>query len=183
MANKEQGGFSIGVYDDHIIDDNVRDKYGPSGDAEDRRNALRLGLVDRDGELTRKGTDVLTQDIAQLERNALAWLKKSFVGARDEGHDNYGDLVGTFWFNPQSVRQAELIDTGIRERIDMTDASYGDLANDVWLRVSRFGSSVLGGAINFFDVDEDAIEETLDRARAASRDRQRSRARSTRRRR
>jgi len=104
----------------------------------------------------------------RLERNALAWMRATFNSVRDDGHDGHDYLVGSFWFDPTDPNQAYLVDLASpgNERIDMNDASYGDLANTVFNEVSSFGASVLGGQINFFDVkpeDMEIIEETLER--------------------
>lgn len=188
MAREEQGGFAISTSDERTIEDWAHDKFGPKyGEKDDRRNAMRAGVVDREGNITQKGWDILSQDAQRLERNALAWMKKKFISVRDEGHDGHGDLVGSFWYDPSNPAHAALIDLALNERIDMTDSSYGDLADSVWSGVSRWGSSLLTGQINFFDIDEDvkeAIQDTLDQARKASRDRRqptrrRSRARRT----
>jgi hypothetical protein len=159
------GGFSIGVYGQDVIESNARDSFGPKyGDPDGRKKAMRAGFVDAEGNITAKGWDVLNRDTATLEGNALAWMKKKFINVRDEGHDRYDDLAGTFWFDTENTNQAHLVEMGVRERIDMTDTSYGDLANTVWKGTSPF-STVLGGAINFQIEPEDleAVEETLER--------------------
>jgi hypothetical protein len=142
---------------------------------------MRDGLIDGDGGITRKGWDLLNADSLKLERNSLAWLRRKFQGVRDEGHDSYDDLVGSLWFDPQAPEQAYLIDLasseGRGERADMSDASYSDLPYVAFDGVSDFGSSVLGGAINFFNVEPESaweeIEATLEREESARRARRR----------
>lgn len=165
MARKHDGGFAISTYQEGHVDDNARERFGPSyGDPEDRAKMMRTGLVDAEGGITSKGWDLLNKDISQLEHNALKWLKDTFDGARDDGHDRYDDLVGGFWFDLDKPHQVEMLDVGLDERIDMSDSSYGDLANVVWKGVSEFGESVLGGAIHFFDISDDVKEEISDLA-------------------
>ena len=106
--------------------------------------------------------------------NSLAWLRKHFVNARDEGHGGHNgdELIGTFWFDDEDPEQADLVELGMDDRIDMSDSSYGALADYAWKGVSSFGASVLGGQINFFDIGKDVlekVEETADRARRARR--------------
>jgi hypothetical protein len=164
-------GFAISVNDQRDIEDNAHSTFGPKhGEQEDRDRAMKAGVVDSEGRITQKGWDQLGNDITRIERNSMAWMRKTFVSARDEGHDKYSDLTGSFWFDPANHEQARLVelaaDTGRQERIDMQDSSYGDLANAAFTGVSDFGSSVLGGSITFFDVkpeDMDALVATLDR--------------------
>ena len=171
-------GFAIGTYGEDIVEDNAKEHFGPRG-LDDRFEAIERGLVDRQGVITRKGWDQLNRDIGKIERNSLSWLRRKFQNVRDEGHDSYGDLVGTLWFDPRDPAQAYLIDLaaeagdyGRAERIDMVDLSYGDLAEVAFDGVSDFGASVLGGAINFFNVEPDSweeIEATLERGQRARR--------------
>ncbi len=158
---------AFNIHTDHqdVIESNAEEKFGPQyGDPADRAQAMAAGMVNAHGEITMAGWAVLNDDIMKLETNALAWLRKNFNAARDDGHDNYDDLVGEVWYESSSVKQASLIATGKDERIDMSDSSYGDLSDSVWDDVSDFGASVLGGAINFDHIspsDMDEIEKTL----------------------
>jgi len=176
-------GFAIGTYSEDIIEANAEEHFGPRA-LDDRWEAIERGLVDRQGVITRNGWDRLNQDARKIERNSLAWLRQKFQNVRDEGHDSYGDLVGTLWFDPRDPAQAYLIDLaaeagdhGRSERIDMVDRSYGDLADVAFDGVSDFGASVLGGAINFFNVEPadswEEIEATLEREERGRRARRR----------
>jgi len=175
MARKPdeaEAGFAIGIYEQGIIESNADERFGRSGDPEDRQWAEEEGLFNsdagtREGTITEKGWDLLNDDVAKIEKNAMAWMKHKFLDARDEGHSD--DLVGTFWFDPLNPDQAQLVDlaadTGRQERIDMVDPSYGDLADTAFDGVSDFGASVLGGGITFFDVkpeDMAIVEQTLE---------------------
>ena len=172
---EESGGFAISTYDERLVEDNARERFGPKyGDKEDRAEMMEAGLVDAKGAITPKGWDVLNEDIGRLESNSLAWLRKRFKNARDEGHGgrNGEELIGTFWFDPDDPEQARLISLGVDERIDMNESSYVALADYAWKGVSRFGAAVLGGQINFFGIDKDVLEEiedTIDEARRAGR--------------
>jgi len=167
MDDRErEASFSIGTYDQRLVEENAEDTFGPRhGDPEDRRKAMRAGYVDAQGKITEKGWDVLNDDISKLERNSLAWLREKFKVVRDEGHDQHDDLVGSLWFDLGDETQVGLIELGVHERIDMVDTSYGDLGNSVWKGTSPF-SSVLGGAINFTldQQTEDEVEEAVQRA-------------------
>lgn len=107
----------------------------------------------------------------------MTWLRKTFNSARDEGHGgHFGDeLIGTFWFDTGKVNQAEMLMMGLDDRIDMTDTSFGDLGNTAWKGVSDFGADVLGGSINFFDIDDEAKDEAERVTNAAQRARLQSR--------
>lgn len=165
-------GFAIGFYPQDLIEENARDKfedvqYNPKF----KREALAAGLMDNSGQVTQKGWDLLNDDIARIEKNSMAWLRQKFISARDEGHGGHGgeELIGTFWFDPTNPDHAYLVNLAApgAERIDMVDTSYGDLGNTAFDGVSDFGASVLGGAINFFDIkpeDMETIQETLEHA-------------------
>jgi hypothetical protein len=160
-------GFAISTYGEDLIKSAAEEHFGPRGDAADRREVLGAGLVDASGDVTRPGWEVLTRDVLTLERNSLAWLRKHFKSVRDDGHDSRDDLVGTVWFDPKDLKQASIIEIGVRERVDMSDSSYGDLSHDVWRGVSKFGESVLGGAINFYNINSDVmevVERTVERS-------------------
>jgi hypothetical protein len=162
-------GFDIHINDQGVIEDNARDRFGPSyGDPEARAEATRAGLVDDEGEITRAGWDLLNEDIGKLERNALSWLRRKFLHVRDDGHGSADSLVGSVWFDPYNEEQAFLIELasqkGRSERIDMVDASYGDLANTAFNGVSDFGASVLDGAIYFFDIEPEDVWEIIEQA-------------------
>lgn len=157
--SERYGGFGIGTYGEDIVESNAEEHYGPKyGNPADRAEAMREGLVDAKGEITHKGWEQLNEDISQLERNSMTWLRKTFESARDEGHGDE-ELVGTFWFDPKNLKQAEMLLMGVNDRIDMSDSSYGDLADTVWKGVSPFGQSVLGGSITFNDIPPDALDE------------------------
>ena len=172
----EQAGFDISTYGEDMIESNAEERFSTKyGDPNDRAEALRAGLIDANAEITEKGWEQLNRDSVQLERNALVWLKRVFIHARDDGHDSNGSLVGAFWFDPSNLRHAVLVELassspGRSERIDMADLSYGDLAKTVFEGVSDFGEQLLGGQITFFDVPEEVwetIENTLSSKTAA----------------
>jgi hypothetical protein len=170
MTTEAEAAFEVSTYDQSHIEDNANERFGLQyGDPHARAAALAAGFINDDAEITPAGWQQLNKDGAQLENNALKWLKKTFIHVRDDGHSNTDALVGALWFDPTDKRQAELIELasaspGRSERIDMNDASYGDLAYTAFNGVSDFGSQVLGGAINFSHVEEDVweiIEATL----------------------
>ena len=174
VIGNASAGFAIHTDHEDVTKDNARERFGTNyGDAKDRAKRMKEGLVDAEGEITRRGWDQLQKDIRTLENNALAWLRKTFSGVRDEGHDAYGDVIGGLSFDPLAVDQARNIYYGAREgrqeRIDFNDSGHGDFAGSAgaWKGVSTFGQELLGGHITFFDVDKNALdiaEETADRA-------------------
>lgn len=174
-AATADAGFAIHTDHEDVIKDNAREHFGPDyGDAADRAKALKGGLIDAEGEITRHGWEVLNKDFRTLENNSLAWLRKVFGRASDQGHDSSGDLIGSISFNPRNATQAHNIVVGKNERVDFSDASYGDFARSgAWKGVSNFGQSVLGGHITFFDIQPpeafEIAEETADKAAARRR--------------
>ena len=153
MGHAKSAGFAVGIYSQAIIEENARDKVHEFG----QRGVSKF--VTKQGAITDAGWEQLNRDIRSIERNALRWLRKTFVDARDEGHGSDDDLIGTVWYDPNNADQMELLelasDAGRSERVDMVDASFGDFAETAFDGVSDFGASVLGGAIVFFDVDEE----------------------------
>jgi hypothetical protein len=167
-------GFAVGVHDQGIIESNAEDAFREA-DPDEKQIQKASGFVDNGGAITKKGWDQINSDIAQIERNAMTWMRKTFKDARDEGHDSHGELVGTFWFEPTDPKQAYLVElaanSGRQERIDMVDLSFGDLASTAFDGVSDFGASVLGGQITFFDVkpeDMEVVEKALAELETAS---------------
>lgn len=174
MKTSSECGFTISTYEEHQCEENARERFGPpDGDPDDRKTYRRLRFIKADGEITSKGWEVLNRDIQRLEANAMAWLRSTFSWARDEGHDSHDDLAGTVGFDASNEKHCRLIDlaseTGRSERIDMCDASFGDLALTVWTGVSDFGAAILGGAILFYvdEADVELIDATLSSAREA----------------
>jgi hypothetical protein len=174
MARKPdeaEAGFAIGTYPQDLIEDNARNKFEDvEYNPEFREETLKAGFMDDSGEITKTGWDQLNEDVLRIEKNAMRWMKRTFLDARDEGHDD-ADLVGSFWYDPRDPDQAHLVDlaadTGRQERIDMVDTGFGDLGLTALDGVSDFGAHVLGGGITFFDVkpeDMEVIEDTLWRA-------------------
>jgi len=170
-VTEHEAVFEISTYDQHLIEENARERFSTKyGDQDERDAASAAGFITDNTypEITDEGWVQLNKDIQQLEQNALRWLKKTFVHVRNDGHADE-TLVGVVWFDPTKKRQAELINLasaspGASERIDMVDASFGDLAASAFDGVSDFGSSILGGAIHFSEVTPEsweAIEATL----------------------
>lgn len=169
--NEAEAVFEVSTYDQSLIEDNAHERFGASyGDLQERDKMISAGFLDASGDadITAEGWEQLNKDIERMEQNALRWLRDTFTHIRNDGHHD-DTLVGVVWFDPTDRRQAELISLasaspGSSERIDMTDASYGDLAKTAFNGVSEFGRNVLGGAVYFSDVDEktwEIIEETL----------------------
>ena len=167
-GTESSAGFAVDFYGQDIIESNAEDSFREAGTAQ-KHEMLATGFIDKQGAITKKGWNQLNKDIAQIERNAMTWLRKTFHNARDEGHGQHEDLIGSFWFDPLDPEQAHLIDLasegGRQERIDMTDASYGDFADTAFNGASDFGATVLGGSITFFAVkpeDMEIVEQTLE---------------------
>ena len=148
--DEQSAGFAVRTYTQRQITDNAREKYGSSyGDPQERMEMVRGGFVNEQGAITVRGWKTLNEDIRHIERNAVGWLKKNFLSARDEGHGD-DELVGTVWYRPTDKKQTSMLMDGVEgERLDLE--GYKDLWRDAWAGVSEFGQSVLGGEIVFFD--------------------------------
>jgi hypothetical protein len=149
-------GFAIGIYNEDMIEADANELY-----SDDRLSDGNERFMTKGGSgINDAGWAQLNDDIPILERNCLDWLRKKFNKVRDDGHDSYGDLVGSIWYDPENTEQMELLELaspspGRSERIDMHDAGFGDLSYSCWRGVSSFGNAVLSGAIVFFDCDEE----------------------------
>lgn len=170
-VSKMEASAGFAIHTDHqdVIEDNAKERFGTNyGDAKERAKRMKAGLVDAEGEITDEGWEQLNKDMGVLEDNALAWLRKIFGRASDQGHDSQGDLIGGLSFDPRSPVHAYNIVMGKDERIDFSDASYGDFARsgNAWKGVSTFGQELLGGQISFFDIQPpeafEIAEETND---------------------
>jgi len=154
-SEEKSCGFAIGIYGEDMIEANANELY-----SDDRLSDGDERFMTKGGTgINEAGWAQLNKDIPILERNCLDWLKKKFKSARDEGHDKYGDLIGSVWYDPADKEQLELLELacpspGRAERIDMHDAGFGDLSYSCWRGVSTFGQAVLSGSIVFFDCDE-----------------------------
>lgn len=147
MPEERQLGFSIYTYGEDLIEDNARDKMDVRyGEPEFRSQVLKRRLMTADGKITERGWEVLNRDVLTLERNAMAWLRRTFRSAVDHGHDSYGDLVGYVWASLADREQRKLVMQvmdGLDEKVELDDVP------DAFKGVSEFGRVVLGGAINF----------------------------------
>lgn len=151
MAKREKScGFAIGIASEEMIAEDARSFVEEHGRPKEYERFLT-----KEGAITDAGWKQLNEDIPRIERNAMAWLRKTFNSARDDGHSGE-ELVGSVWYDPADERQMELIELAApgAERIDFQDTGFGGFRT-AFDGVSKFGSLVLGGAIVFFDVDEE----------------------------
>lgn len=152
-SNEKSCGFAIGTYDERMIEEDARafvEEHELPREFEKFLNA--------NGTITPAGWEQINKDVSKIERNAVAWLRKTFVSARDDGHTG-NELVGSVWYDPSNKDQMELLELaspspGRGERIDFQDRSFGNFSSSMD-GVSRFGQTVIGGCIVFFDVDEE----------------------------
>jgi|SRR5271170_750238 len=162
MAGKKlilDGWFSISTGHESDIDHLARERFWSESDDPERRDEyLRKNFIDKDGSITRKGWDVLSEDIGRLERNALEWLRKTLEGASDEGHGDFGELIGGFWFDARNPKQLEIVLAGVEQGIS---ESNFDLDPHAWKGVSDFGISLLN-----LNVYLNVEKEVLDKANA-----------------
>lgn len=151
--------FDIHISDQNDIVDNL-DGF----DEEERRRLIGQGLLDEDvkDDLSERGWKIVGEDIEKLNENSLAWLRRKFEKVIYVDRNSEGSFMGSFLFDVRDPKQADLVHTGLTERIDMLDASYGDLANSVWDSTSEM-SRLLSGSINFDADDKGEILEAIER--------------------
>ena len=154
-GERKSCGFAIYTESEMMISENAQSFVEEHGLPPEYKKFLKA-----DGTITKAGWDKLNNDTRTIEDNALAWLRKTFLNARDEGHGGAGDeLLGTLFYDPDDKTQMELLELaspspGRSERIDFQDTGFGNFRTAMD-GVSSFGQTVLGGAIVFFDVDEE----------------------------
>lgn len=146
---KMRAGFAIGTYDQRMLEDAVLEVFGPNAEPDERKEALKQGLISRAGEITERGWESLSEDIMTVERNALAWLRRHFKSVRDEGHTTNDDLVGSVWYDSTDKVSAKLVHEFHQpETMQLTDIT--ELCDGTGL----FGV-VIGGWLEFYDVSPD----------------------------
>jgi hypothetical protein len=146
-------GFAIDTWGEDVIADEAMEYFLRPEDADLVGEFIAAGFMTDKGKITPKGWDRLTVDTEKFERSALAWLRKTFEDARDEGHDKHGALIGTVWWDPKNKKQRALIEQGSAED-GVIDANDRELSA-AWKGCSDF-SSVLGGQVTFFDTGLEA---------------------------
>jgi hypothetical protein len=109
--------FDVGS---HTIESNLSDLFYNGPEDDEVAEWVTQGWVTPDGELTREGTDELTDGLLRMERNFIQWMKKTYSGARDEGHGPGDELVGTFWLDTGDRKQLKQLGqfTDANERND-----------------------------------------------------------------
>lgn len=155
-------GFAILTTSSGTIEDNLSDIVASMDHyfVETFREWERQGLIEGDV-ITEKGWDVLTDDSLRLERNCLAWLRKTFDNALDEGHGGHDgeELIGTFWFDPTDTEQMEWIHQGTFESIRMLEHLPNAEAEKLLTGLSKFGYGLLDAEIQFFNVPQEILDQ------------------------
>lgn len=102
--------------------------------------------------------DVLNKEIMQMETNAIQWLKKHFDSVSDEGHDKYGDLIGTVWMDGSDTKQLRLLKQHYED--DPVDGGMVTVdENMLWKNVNSEYSKAVDISITFFNVPENIKED------------------------
>jgi len=164
-SEREEAIFIALVGDERAIESNAWEQL-IEGKASVGESARKLGLVDDKG-ITPDGWDLLNrEDIPKVERNVMAWLHEHFEYARDEGHDNHGDLIGSIEFDVMDSDQAALIDEGVRDFIDLNSMMSKSGKWMAFKGVSDFAQTIIDGYVKFqvSDQVEELIEQTLEHA-------------------
>ena len=74
--NEIQYGFGMSTSDEYLVEENAKE---------------------REIKLTDRIWNELSEDWVTLEKNVLKVLSKHIGDARSEGHDSYGELIGSIW--------------------------------------------------------------------------------------
>ncbi|RLI53435.1 MAG: hypothetical protein DRP09_15725 [Candidatus Thorarchaeota archaeon] len=163
--DKYDAGFAIGTNDERTIEDEVRDDM--ESRPRDLKKALAKGYVTKGGEITKKGWKILGDDMSKAEGNALKWMKKTFEGARGEGHGSDNAMIGSFWFNPNDKKQLVELEEGeyVSKGKVIRTASSGGLSDEerIFTRgLNRdFNSGQYSGVsfIEFFEIPEEVMDK------------------------
>lgn len=159
-------GFAVAIGHESLIEDNIRDRITDKHYTNDKsvQEALKKKWVTPEGNITDKGWVQLNKDIQKIERNAVAWLSKTFSGASDQGHGN-DDLIGNVQVKHTDKKQmkkfgGEFVNKGTYiNREGGMNSSFG---NRDFMAFMKGTSGLAGLGINveieFFDVPEEAEE-------------------------
>lgn len=156
--NEVRGGFAIYTSDQGTLEDNARELVyyaTPSiGREEESKSWISDGLITEDGEITNKGWDVYTEGVIKLEHNIVAWLREKFSGASDEGHDTYGELIGSLWADLDNPEHTKYLYDSFGDLFDENWYAY-DLGREDYEKwfdgVSDFVAWIEDPALHFFD--------------------------------
>jgi hypothetical protein len=130
-------GFAIITPDEFVIEDNFRDRRGKKPDE--------------------KEWEQINKDVATIEKNALAYLKKVIGEVRDEGHGGPDmALGGSCWCRWSNNKGLELIYTNRDEEGHQDLSSEEDSA--IFKGVSEVGLDALDASIEFFSIEPEDLE-------------------------
>ncbi len=133
-------GFAIGTSTQEVIDDNFREEFG------------------RDA--TETDWDTLREDILQIERNAVNFLRRKLGAIRDEGHSD-DDLIGTCWVDWSNRAGLEYVHGYYEEwHPHALDTETGTALIEGTSRLA----SVIDPEISFFNIDPPDDMERLEAA-------------------
>lgn len=161
--NELKCGFSIQTFNEDILEDNWGDitYYGYEEMDEDEQ-ILYDKYTNEDGELNQQAWDDISDDALKLENNVMKWLKNKYdITLQDEGHDNFGERVGTCWVDRDNKEAYEFI-MDRNEHSDHYDAVIQQ-SNDynfeeLFQGLSGIGKRLLDFEVMFFDIDQDEYE-------------------------
>lgn len=168
VTKERSAWFAVWTYGQSSIEVMVEDGLRDPEYAEFLALVAADGLLTKQGDITRKGWDVLGNDIGIVERNVLAWMRKVFLSAVDHGHDAVDALVGEVRFDANDIDQAWRIHEGKQNNFP-----FIDMEDNAWKGTSSFGMWAIDGAVSF-DPDADTcrdVERTVDRWQKAQRKR------------
>lgn len=151
-------GWSFSVTDE-IAQDNIGDLIYDA--AEVLLAWEKQDLIDEEGEITDTGWSRLFEDMLKVEKGCVNWLKSTFIHAVADGHDNYDDLVGRVWVDPENSNHIkEMSGEYLNSNEFVLNSSSGTLDWSIFESASDFGQSLLSASLVF---EKEGLDDILSR--------------------
>ena len=151
-------GFIVSMSEDSIIEEHIADFMDNKGVGLD---FVDDGLITLDGEITGEGAQQTDDDMEIIEKNAVDWLSKNFISARDEGHVGDNSLGGTVIIDPTDKDQISILndcEPAGGDALTFRDEYVRDVG--IYNGVSEFTEVMVDTDIIFIDLP-DKIQELI----------------------
>lgn len=156
-------GFSISTSDGDVIKDNALDVFG-YGPEDTNVSILQYFDLDK-RKLTDEAWEILTQDIETLEDNLIDWIQQRYkIRMRDEGHDTYGDFIGTCWFDKSNTEAFNFVmernedEYADYDSVIQQSNEFDEWGSPVFKGMSQLGKKLIDVTITFFNIDKELWE-------------------------
>lgn len=152
-------GIAISTSESSVIEDNIFGRAREYGE-----EWKREGLIDENKDITKKGWDLINDNLPELERNVVQSIEDKFdVRVRTTGHGKRGDLTGSISINPNNQEQVDFVTGG--EYIDdefhlRIGQMMPDLTDKFWTGIPAFVANGVDVSLSFFDVPEEVLQKS-----------------------